>query len=214
MRILIAEDDPTSRLLLDRWLTKWGHEVVVTENGQEAHQVLAAEDAPNLAILDWDMPIEDGVEVCRWARTMPHLRRLYVIILTAKDGEDDIVQGLSSGANDYVTKPPNPRELQARGDVGIRVVELQNELAQRIVDLEASIAREKTLQGLLPICSYCKKVRDDGDYWQQVEFYIEKHADVSFSHGICPTCFKDVVEPELAEFEAKANKEGEDDSGS
>lgn len=62
--------------------------------------------APHLAILDWDMPIEDGVEVCRWARTMPHLRQLYVIILTAKDGEDDIVQGLSSGANDYVTKPP------------------------------------------------------------------------------------------------------------
>ena len=110
------------------------------------------------------MPIEDGVEVCRWARTMPHLRQLYVIILTVNDGEEDIVQGLSSGSNDYVTKPPNPRELQARGDVGIRVVELQNELAQRIVGLEASIARKKTLQGLLPICSYCKKVRDDGDY--------------------------------------------------
>ena len=148
MRILIAEDDPTSRLLLDRWLTKWGHEVVATENGREAHEVLAAEDAPDLAILDWDMPIEDGVEVCRWARTTPHLRQLYVIILTAKDGEDDIVQGLSSGANDYVTKPPNPRELRARVDVGIRVVELQNELAQRIIDLEASIAREKNTAGV------------------------------------------------------------------
>ena len=88
------------------------------------------------------------MEVCRWARTMPHLRQLYVIILTAKDGEDDIVQGLSLGANDYVTKPPNPRELQARVDVGIRVVELQNELAQRIIDLEASIAREKNTAGV------------------------------------------------------------------
>jgi sigma-B regulation protein RsbU (phosphoserine phosphatase) len=86
------------------------------------------------------------------------------------------------------------------------VVELQDELAQRISDLEASLARKKTLQGLLPICSYCKKVRNDGNYWEQVEFYIEKHADVSFSHGICPTCFKDVVEPELAEFEAKVDK--------
>ena len=84
---------------------------------------------------------------------------------------------------------------------------LQSELAQRIIYLEASLAREKTLQGLLPICSYCKKVRNDGDYWQQVEFYIEEHADVSFSHGICPTCFKDVIEPELAEFESKADND-------
>ena len=206
MRILIAEDEPTSRLLLDRTLKQWDHEVVITENGREAREALAQEGAPQLAILDWDMPIEDGVEVCRWARSEPHLRQLYVIILTTKDSEDDIVQGLSSGANDYVTKPFARRELQARIDVGIRVVELQEELAQRIRDLEASIAREKTLKGLLPICSYCKKVRDDGDYWQQVEQYIESHADVSFSHGICPTCFKDVVEPELAEFEAKTEE--------
>ena len=104
-------------------------------------------------------------------------------------------------------EPPGRRELQARIDVGVRVVELQSELAQRIIDPEASIAREKTLQRLLPICSYCKKVRNDGDYWQQVEFYIEEHADVSFSHGICPTCFKDVIEPELAEFESKADND-------
>ena len=202
MRILIAEDEPTSRLLLEKTLAKWGHEVVVTRDGQEAWDVLQEDDPPQLAVLDWMMPNMDGVDVVKWARTLPSLQQLYILLLTTKDTEEDIVAGLQAGANDYVTKPFNHRELRARIDVGIRVVDLQSQLADRIRDLEASLAREKTLQGLLPICSYCKKVRDDDNYWQQVEGFIEQHADVSFSHGICPQCYEEVVEPQLQQFKA------------
>jgi len=200
MHILIAEDEATNRLLLERALQRWGHEVTVTENGAQAWEVLRGSSPPQLAILDWMMPEMDGVEVCRRARTMLGQVQLYIILLTALDSEDDIVTGLEAGADDYVTKPFDHRELHARIDVGKRILDLQSDLSNRIRELEASIAREKTLQGLLPICSYCKKVRDDQNYWQQVEGYIEDHADVSFSHGICPDCYTNIVEPQLEQL--------------
>ena len=197
MRILIAEDDPPSRLVLERMLQQWGHEVVVTVDGREARSALERDDHPQLAILDWMMPDIDGLAVCRWARSQSSLRHLYIIMLTALDAREDIVEGLQAGADDYVVKPHDSKELRARVDVGIRIVELQTELSNRVLELEASLAREKHLQGLLPICSYCKKIRDDKDYWQQVEGYIEDHADVAFSHGICPDCYVSIVQPQL-----------------
>ena len=144
-------------------------------------------------------------------RQDPKRRHLYLIMLTALDTTDDLVKALETGADDYVSKPPDHRILRARIEVGTRVVELQTELAQRVRDLEASIAREKQLQGLLPICSYCKKIRDDGDYWQQVEEYIEQFADVSFSHSICPTCYTDVVEPQIEQLKAKLDKKEQEE---
>lgn len=201
MRILIAEDEPTSRLVLERTLKQLGHDVVVTADGREARSALERDDHPQLAILDWMMPEIDGVDVCRWARSQTRLRQLYIIMLTTRDAGEDIVEGLRAGANDYVIKAHDSSELRARIDVGIRVVELQTELADRVSELEASLSREKQLQGLLPICSYCKKIRDDGDYWKQVEAYIEDHADVSFSHGICPDCYVSIVEPQLAKLD-------------
>ena len=204
MRILIAEDDPPSRLTLEKRLEQWGHEVVVTVDGREARSVLEGDDHPRLAILDWMMPEIDGVDVCRWAWTQSRLRPLYIIMLTALDAREDIVEGLRAGADDYLIKPPDGNELRARIDVGIRVLELQSELSDRVAELEASLAREKHLQGLLPICSYCKKIRDDKDYWQQVEGYIEDHADVSFSHGICPVCYVSIVQPQLDRLDSGA----------
>lgn len=203
MRILIAEDEPTSRLLLEKSLLGWGHEVVVCTDGAQAWEALQAPDAPSLAILDWMMPELDGIDVCRRARQTEGLQNLYVIMLTTRDAEEDIVAGLDAGANDYVTKPPRRRELQARIGVGERVVELQQQVAQRVKELEEALSKVKTLQGLLPICSYCKKIRGDNNYWKQVEGYIEDHADVSFSHGICPDCYTSIVEPQLAELEAQ-----------
>ena len=203
MRILIAEDDSTSRFLLEATLKRWDYEVEVATDGPEAWEILQQEDPPQLAILDWMMPTMDGIEVCRQARTREELQQLYIIMLTTKNDEEDIVEGLRAGANDYVTKPFKRRELQARIQVGQRVVQLQTELSQRVKELEASIAREKQLQGLLPICSYCKRIRNDGNYWQQVERYIEDYADVAFSHSICPDCYRDKVEPELEEFKAQ-----------
>lgn len=193
MRILIAEDDPVSRCLLETTLVKSGYEVTVTTNGQDAWEALES-DAPPVAILDWMMPGLDGVEVCRRVRAMQTPTPTYLILLTAKSEKQDIVQGLSSGADDYVTKPFDRLELQSRISVGLRIGELQRNLANRITDLEAALTRVKQLQGLLPICSYCKKVRDDQNYWQQVDSYITKHSEVEFSHSICPACFDRVMD--------------------
>src|SRR4029434_1546856 len=97
----------------------------------------------------------------------------------------------------YIVKPFEREELHARVQVGFRMLELQAALADRVRELEEALARVKQLQGLLPICSYCKKVRDDQNYWQQVETYIEGHSDAQFTHGICPDCRQKFVEPEL-----------------
>ena len=116
-----------------------------------------------------------------------------MILLTAKSKKEELVEGLAAGADDYLTKPFDRQELHARISVGLRVSELQRNLADRITDLETALARVKQLQGLLPICSYCKKVRDDQNYWQQVDSYISKHSEVAFSHSICPTCYEQVL---------------------
>ena len=188
MKVLIAEDDPVSRRLLQAALIKWGYEVTVTTNGKEAWEALQAPDAPSLLILDWLMPEMDGVEVCRQARQLEALKSSYIILLTSRGSKDDIVQGLEAGADDYVTKPFDHGELRARVQVGSRVVQLQTALADRVKELEEAMANVKQLQGLLPICCYCKKIRDDGNYWHRVESYITGHANVRFSHGICPDC--------------------------
>ncbi len=188
MRVLIAEDDPVSRRLLQAALVKWGYEVIVTANGKEAWDALQAPDAPSLLVLDWLMPEVDGVEVCREARKTPALKSAYIILLTSRGSKEDIVEGLEAGADDYVTKPFDHGELRARVQVGSRVVQLQSALADRVTELEEAIANVKQLQGLLPICCYCKKIRDDGNYWHRVESYITGHANVRFSHGICPDC--------------------------
>jgi phosphoserine phosphatase RsbU/P len=192
MRILIAEDDPVSRRVLEATLLKSGYAVTVTTDGHEAWEALQR-DPPAIAILDWMMPGIDGVEVCRRARAIQSPTPTYLILLTAKSDKRDIVQGLEAGADDYVTKPFDRQELQSRISVGLRISELQRNLVDRIADLEAALARVKQLQGLLPICSYCKKVRDDQNYWQQVDSYISKHSEVEFSHSICPPCFDRVM---------------------
>jgi len=197
MKILIAEDDAVSRRVLEATLAKWGFEVISTTNGTEAWEVLVGEGAPKIAILDWMMPEIDGLEICRRARARAGAGSLHIILLTARGRKEDVIAGLQAGADDYVTKPFDHEELRARVQVGVRLIDLQSALAERVAELEDALARVRQLRGLLPICSYCKKVRDDKNYWQQVEQYVSDHADVKFSHGICPDCYRSVVEPQL-----------------
>ncbi len=203
MKILVAEDNDTVRVVLKAALSAWGHEVVECTDGTQAWQGLQGQDAPRLAILDWMMPGVDGPEICRRLRKSPGAEAVYVILLTGKDRREDIVEGLDAGANDYVTKPFDHDELRARLAVGVRMIELQSLLANRVRDLEDAMARVKQLSGLLPICSYCKKVRDDTNYWQQVEAYIGRHSEAQFSHSICPECYERIVKPELERHRAK-----------
>jgi len=196
MKILIAEDDPVSRCFLEVALSKWDYEVISTCDGNEAWEVFQRESPP-IAILDWMMPGLDGAELCRRIRSLETPFAPYLILLTAKSEKEDVVAGLEAGADDYITKPFSRQELRARIEVGLRIGELQKSLAARIGELENALSRVKQLQGLLPICSYCKKIRSDHDYWEQVDTYITKHSEVLFSHSICPACYESVVEPQL-----------------
>jgi DNA-binding response OmpR family regulator len=206
MRILIAEDDAVSRRRLEATLQKWGYEVLAVEDGLAAWEVLQGEMPPPLAILDWMMPGMDGIEVCRKVRERSPSRPLYIIVLTARGSREDVVAGLQAGGDDYVTKPFDREELHARVKVGLRVLQLQMNLAARVRELEEALARVKQLQGLLPICSYCKRIRADQNYWQQVEGYISEHSDAVFSHGICPDCFEKFVKPELNRLKPAGEK--------
>src|SRR5437899_1581620 len=135
MRILIAEDDRVSCSVLENSLKHWGHEVVVTCDGRAAWEILQRADAPKLAILDWMMPEIDGVEVCRRARALQRREPTYLILLTAMHRKEDIVVGLESGADDYVTKPFDRSELLSRIRVGERMLGLQSNLADRVREL-------------------------------------------------------------------------------
>jgi sigma-B regulation protein RsbU (phosphoserine phosphatase) len=197
MKVLIAEDDPVSRRVLEAALAKLGYSVATYCDGAAALEALQQTDAPKLAILDWLMPFPDGVEICRRLRARGTSEPTYVILLTGKTDKASLVAGLDSGADDYLIKPFDQEELRARLQAGRRVIELQMALARRVRALEVSLAQVRQLQGLLPICSYCKKIRDDQNYWQQVESYVAARSDAQFSHGICPECYEKEVIPQL-----------------
>jgi CheY-like chemotaxis protein len=197
VRILIAEDDRVTRRMLEVILKEWGYQPVAVADGLAAWEVLRAEDRPPLALLDWCMPVMDGLEVCRQVRALDTRQPPYLVLLTARDRRQDVVAGLEGGADDYITKPFDLAELHARLRTGLRIVRLQAGLAAELRQREESLARVKQLQGLLPICMYCKKIRDDSNYWQQVESYLTAHSEARFSHGICPCCWEKNVQPEL-----------------
>jgi diguanylate cyclase (GGDEF)-like protein len=149
MRILIAEDDPVSSRILSTTLTKWGHEVVITDDGLEAWAALQPDDAPRLAIIDWMMPGIEGPEICRRVRGDSTTESTYIILLTALRQKEEIVAGLEAGADDYLTKPFDRHELRVRLQVGARIVGLQGSLAQRVKELEAAVVERQRAEEAL-----------------------------------------------------------------
>lgn len=192
MRILIADDDRIGATILKRAAERLGLEVVVANDGEEAWRILqqAGEDSVSMAVLDWMMPGADGLELCRRVRADAARSHMYVMLLTARNGPADAVTAIDAGADDYLTKPFDPEELRARVQVGIRILTLQERLAERVAELQDALSKVKQLSGLLPICSYCKRIRSDEDYWQQMETFVSQHSEAQFSHGICPQCFE------------------------
>ena len=195
--ILIAEDNDTSRKLLRVLLNAEGYTTVEACDGNEALDALLNTATPMVGLIDWEMPKMEGTEVCRQARLRPPAPPLYLLLLTARDARRDVVVGLQAGANDYVTKPFDQAELLARVKIGVQMVELQQALQAKVQELQEAMNQVKLLSGFLPICSYCKKIRDDQDYWQQVDAYISKRSEAKFSHGVCPECFKVHMQPQL-----------------
>jgi DNA-binding response OmpR family regulator len=210
MKVLIADDDAGMRLLLTNLLTNWGYSVTAASDGRAAIDLLSEHGDISIVILDWMMPEIDGIEICRRYRDASMARPLYIILLTGKSEKADLVTGLDAGADDYLVKPFNVGELSARLRVGRRIVDLQLELAARVVELETALAQNKQLRDLLPICSYCKRIRDDQEYWHDVDAYLQHHVDAHFSHGICPTCYESIVQPELERFYQKRDAKSRD----
>ena len=188
LRILIADDDPIARRFLESAVSRAGYEVTAVSDGDEAWRVLSGPDAATVAVLDWMMPGLTGIEVCEKVRAAGLRTPPYLIVLTSRGATDDVVRALQAGADDHITKPFEIDELRARLAVGVRIVTLQRQLADRVLALEEALAHVQQLQGLIPICAWCRQVRSDGDYWEQVEGYLTKRSGLRFSHAICPAC--------------------------
>jgi DNA-binding response OmpR family regulator len=143
VRVLLAEDSAVVRVLLKQVLTKWGYEVVFAEDGEAAWAVLERADSPRIALLDWMMPGPAGLEVCQRVRKAAREPRVYIILLTGKDEQEDVVRGLTAGADDYLRKPFDNVELEARMRTGRRIVELEDELARVRAALHEHQAKEQ-----------------------------------------------------------------------
>ena len=188
MKILEADDDAVCRHVLELVLSDFGYTVTGCADGDDAWRELQKPDAPPIAILDWLMPGLNGDEICRRVRARQHGPPAYLIILTIKDARKDIVAGLRSGADDYVPKPFDYEELRARVQVGERIVRWQQTLTTRVAELQDALSQVNQLRRIIPICTFCKKVRDDQNFWEQVENYLARHLPTQFSQGICPDC--------------------------
>jgi sigma-B regulation protein RsbU (phosphoserine phosphatase) len=200
MNLLVADDDLSSRKVLHAILSAENYSITEVDNGISALEVLQTATEPFVALIDWEMPGMEGPEVCRRARAISNGPPIHLILLTSRDSKTDIVEGLRTGANDYIVKPFDRTELLARVTIGAQMVSLQRSLTQNIEELKEALKRVKQLGGLLPICSYCKKIRDDSNYWQQVESYVMHHSEAQFSHSVCPSCFESIVKPEMVQM--------------
>jgi DNA-binding response OmpR family regulator len=199
MRIVIADDDPVARGLARAALTNCTVagapvDVQLVEDGHASWHAVRDRCDPTLLVLDRAMPGMDGVDLVRRARAEAGTVPLYVVMVTAAGRPEDVAAGLDGGADDYVVKPFNVSELRARVRVGLRMLELQESLANRVAELQQALASVKQLTGLLPMCSYCKKIRVDEQYWQQVESYVSDHTEAVVTHGICPECYPAVLD--------------------
>lgn len=187
-RILVVDDEPVNRLILNNHLSRQDYEVRMVEGGPQAMELVDKEGF-DLVLLDIMMPKMSGYEVCRRLRERWSAQEMPIIFLTAMNEVSDLVDGFSAGGNDYLSKPIAKGELLARVHAQLETLEAHRNLG-RLVDQR--LAQLKVLSGLLPICSQCKKIRDDEGYWSQLETYIDAHSEAQFSHGICPECVEDL----------------------
>jgi DNA-binding response OmpR family regulator len=186
--VLVADDDPVARTQLGALVGAAGFAVTAVADGREAWDALQVARFP-VVIADWYMPELDGPELCRRLRARRDAPYVYFILVTARGGKAQYLAGMDAGADDFITKPVDPDELRARLAVAVRILGLRRELQQ--------------LEGLLPICAYCKRIRDDQERWTSLETYIERRSDAQFSHGICPDCYAKHVQPQLDRLEPR-----------
>jgi phosphoserine phosphatase RsbU/P len=190
VKILAVEDDPVARAILHQALLRLGHEVIEAKDGAEALRILEKEPV-RLIVSDWMMPELDGLGLCRAVRNRVNADYVYFILLTSREADvDNQREAIEAGVDDFLTKPLDLQEIWMRLRVAERILRYATEVRQ--------------LEAFLPICGYCKKVRDDQNYWQQIESYINERTGTDFSHSVCPDCYQRVVVPELEKLRAVA----------
>jgi DNA-binding response OmpR family regulator len=182
VNVLLAEDEAATRLMLSSVLGAQGHHVMQAEDGEQAWGIWQL-SAPRVVVADWLMPETDGLELCRRIRRAPARTYTYFILLTSRSGIEAFLEAMQAGVDDFITKPPRPDELAAR--LGV---------AERILGLRAELL---ALEGLLAVCSYCKRLRDGDRGWSSLERYVESHSKAEFTHGVCPDCYEKYLKPEL-----------------
>ena len=187
VNILVVDDARENLLLLTKCLESAGYEVRPATSGKAALEG-ASKYLPDLVLLDINMPEMDGYQVCESFKRDEKLKDIPIIFVSALDAPSDKVKAFKVGGVDYVTKPINFEEVRARVSTHLKIAHLQNENRKTIEELRKALGEVKALKGLLPICSNCKKIRDDGGYWSSVESYVSAHSDAEFSHSVCPDC--------------------------
>lgn len=196
-RVLVAEDDETSRNALVRLLQRDGYDVTVANDGQAAIDILLAPNPPHIALLDWAMPRLDGIHVCWAVRSIPANPYTYIIMVTGRDQSTDALAAFAAGVDDFLSKPLDHLQLLARLRCGERVLALEQRCAERIGALDTAHDEVKYLKRLLPICSECKKVRNDSDYWQEIDTYSRDQTSARLARGICPVCVAAILQRDL-----------------
>ncbi len=190
MKIVAAEDDAVARAVLRQALRNLGHETFEAEDGLSALARLD-ESSARVVVSDWMMPGVDGLELCRRIRARAGTEYVYFILLTSSDATDENRRAAAdAGVDDFLTKPLDFTELWTRLRVAERILRYTTQVRQ--------------LEEMLPICSYCKKIRDDQNYWQQIEGYINERTGSEFSHSVCPDCYQRVIMPELEQLRRTA----------
>ncbi len=203
-KILVVDDIKKNIQVLGNVLSQEGYAVSYATDGVKALEMTFVEDF-DLILLDIMMPGMDGFQVCRKLKETPKTKDIPILFLTAKSEQDDIVRGFQEGAADYLTKPFNTAELvvrvktqialrHAQGVILKRNAELEEknrELEQLLEENQRANSEIKILRGILPICSHCKKIRNDEGYWTQIESYISTHSEAEFTHGMCIDCARE-----------------------
>ena len=190
--ILIVDDDPINIQLLSKALEKT-YDIYTALNGFDAISQVK-ESQPDLLILDVMMPDLSGFDVCQAIKAEEAYADIPILFLTAKDTIEAEIIGLGLGGIDYLKKPVNLDLLKLRVRNHIELKRRNDLVKEQRDQLEVALSRIKQLEGIIPICMYCKKIRDDQQSWHQLETYISNHSEALFSHGICPHCAEEQKE--------------------